>query len=100
MLDSKLFQLRIISFLEGLSFLGLLFIAMPIKYIGDNPLYVKYFGMAHGMLFIIFIYALYNAWNEYRWSIKFTSFAFVCSVLPFAPFYLEKRLKSLHVKTK
>lgn len=98
MLDSKLFQLRLISFLEGFSFLILLFFAMPMKYMMSEPIYVKYVGMAHGLLFIVFIYTLYNAWREYKWSFKFTFFAFLCSLIPFAPFYLERRLKLLPIK--
>ena len=50
--------LRIVGFLEGWSFLLLLFIAMPMKYIWDNPLWVKYVGMGHGLLFILFIVVL------------------------------------------
>lgn len=46
--------LRLVGFLEGLSFLLLVFIAMPMKYIWDQPLLVKYVGMGHGVLFIVF----------------------------------------------
>jgi integral membrane protein len=98
MSDTKLLQLRIISFLEGFSFLVLLFIAMPLKYIAQEPIYVKYVGMTHGLLFLYFLFALYEAYKEYEWSKKFTLFSFVCAIVPFAPFYLERRLKTLHVK--
>ena len=52
-------SLRIVGFLEGISFLLLLFIAMPLKYIWDNPILVKYVGMGHGVLFIVFLAILF-----------------------------------------
>lgn len=97
-MDSKITQLRLISFLEGLSFLVLLFIAMPIKYILENPIVVKYAGMTHGLLFIIFVYSLYQTSREQNWTFKFTFIAFVSSLVPFAPFWLEKKLKVLDRK--
>ena len=93
-MDSKLTQLRIIGFIEGISFLVLLFIAMPIKYIGGDPMPVKYVGMTHGILFIGFVFMLYLAWEEYRWSMKFNLFAFISSLIPFGTFWLEKKLKA------
>lgn len=98
MSDTKLLQLRIISFLEGFSFLILLFVAMPLKYIGGEPIYVRYAGMTHGLLFLYFLFALYEANKEYQWTKKFTLFSFICAIIPFAPFYLERKLKALHVK--
>ena len=49
----KLF--RVIAFFEGISYILLLFIAVPIKYIFDDPTYVKLLGMPHGILFMIYI---------------------------------------------
>lgn len=99
-MESKLTQLRIVGFLEGLSFIALLFIAMPLKYIWGDPTAVKYVGMTHGILFILFIFALYNAWSEYKWSMKFNAIAVLCSLLPFAPFWLETKLKAKAIKVQ
>ena len=90
--NTKLLQFRIISIVEGLSFLALLFIAMPLKYFAGEPIYVKYVGMAHGLLFIAFVFSLYSAWTEYKWSFRQGFFYFLCSLVPFAPFYLERKL--------
>ena len=49
----KLF--RLIAFLEGISYILLLFIAVPIKYLADDPTYVKLLGMPHGVLFMAYI---------------------------------------------
>lgn len=88
-------KFRIASYIEGLSFLTLLFIAMPIKYIGDNPIPVKIVGMTHGLLFFSFVFFLYMASSEHRWSKKFTFLAFLSSLVPFGMIFLEKKLKKL-----
>jgi len=51
--------LRLVGLLEGISFLLLLFIAMPVKYMMDNPILVKYVGMGHGVLFVLFLVVLF-----------------------------------------
>lgn len=82
-----------LSMLEGLSLLVLLFIAMPIKYIGGNPIPVKYTGMIHGILFIFYcVYLLYLS-AELEWKKKFTFIAFICASIPFGMIYLDKKLQ-------
>ncbi|WP_024955684.1 DUF3817 domain-containing protein [Sulfurospirillum arcachonense] len=93
MFSSSLKRFRIITFVEGVSFLTLLFIAMPIKYIGGNPIPVKIVGMAHGLLFFVFLFCLYQAAVEYKWSKKFSFFAIVFSCIPFGTFILDSDLK-------
>lgn len=93
MLKTKIGRLRIVALLEGMSFLALLFIAMPIKYIGGDPTPVKIVGMAHGMLFLLFIFTLIEAALEERWLMKFNITAFICSLLPFGTFYLDTKLR-------
>ena len=91
--DSFVKKFRIASFVEGISYLTLLFIAMPIKYIGGNPIPVKIVGMTHGLLFFLFIFFLYMASSECKWSKKFTFFAFVSSLVPFGMFFLDRYIK-------
>ena len=93
MLETNLKKFRLIAFLEGISFLVLLFIAMPIKYVLGEPLVVKFVGMAHGGLFLLFLYFLFVAAKEYKWTISFIAMAFIASLIPFGTFYLEKKLK-------
>ena len=92
MLTSLLGRLRIIGFLEGLSFLVLLGIAMPLKYIAGKPEAVKIVGMAHGLLFVLYLFMVVQAKVEYRWSIKKMLLAMVASVLPFGPFVADAKL--------
>lgn len=82
-------RFRIISIIEGLSYLILVFIAMPLKYMFNYPIAVKIVGMSHGVLFILFFIALVMAMNRYKW--KFLGFQlFVYSLLPFGFILIEK----------
>ncbi len=82
-------RFRIISIIEGLSYLLLVFIAMPLKYMFDYPLAVKVVGMSHGVLFILFFVALVMAMNKYKW--KFLGFQlFVYSLIPFGFILIER----------
>ena len=85
--------LRLVGFLEGLSFLLLVFIAMPMKYIWDQPLLVKYVGMGHGVLFIVFLLVLFAVCERQKWSLKMFLLGFMASILPFGPFFFDRKLK-------
>ena len=85
----KLF--RLIAFLEGLSYLLLLFIASPIKYTLGDPTYVKLLGIPHGLLFVAYIgFALYMSANK-KWNLKTTVIILLASILPFGTFYIDKK---------
>lgn len=84
---------RKIAIIEGVSYLILLFVAMPLKYIFDIPDAVKYFGWIHGVLFLAFIGILIITTFQYKWSIKRVIIYLIASVLPFIPFILDKNLK-------
>ncbi len=86
-------RFRLIAVLEGISYLVLLFIAMPLKYFAGLPDAVKYVGWAHGLLFVLFGIFLLLVWIKYKWSFGKTTVAFVASLLPFATFVLDKKLK-------
>jgi integral membrane protein len=86
-------RLRIIGLLEGTSFLVLLGIAMPLKYIAGLPAAVKVVGWVHGLLFILFLLALAEAAVALRWPWKRVLGALVASVVPFGPFVLDARLR-------
>lgn len=92
-IKTPLGRLLKIGFAEGLSFLILLFIAMPLKYMVDMPEPVRIVGMLHGILFVMFAFALLQATLAYNWKIKTAVIAFLLSFLPFGTFFLEKILK-------
>lgn len=89
----ELKMLRVTGILEGISYLLLLFIAMPLKYFADMPAAVKYTGWAHGLLFILFIAGA--AWVAFRqqWRMLKMVEAFVASLLPFGTFIFDRKLK-------
>lgn len=84
---------RKIAIAEGISYLLLLFIAMPLKYWANMPLAVKYTGWAHGLLFVLYAACLIMVWQEKKWKFSKVTLIFLASLLPFAPFIVDKRLK-------
>lgn len=91
---SKVNGFRWIANLEGISFLVLLFIAMPLKYIWDKPWMVQQVGMAHGVLFVAYIIAVLMVKKVLGWNIKQTMLAFALSFVPFGTFYVTGRMMS------
>jgi integral membrane protein len=82
---------KIIAFLEGISLLLLLFFAMPMKYMYEQPIFVKTIGMAHGLLFIAYILVAIMLKIEDKWEIKKFSIICIASIMPFGTFYIEKK---------
>ncbi|MDH5300363.1 MAG: DUF3817 domain-containing protein [Gammaproteobacteria bacterium] len=86
---------RKIALLEGISFLLLLFVAMPMKHIYGIPEAVKLAGWVHGLLFIAFAFLLVKVSNERQWSDKFSFLVFVSGIVPFATFFMDRKLKAM-----
>jgi len=83
----------LIALLEGISYIFLLAVAMPLKYFAEMPLWVKYGGWAHGILFIAYVAMLIQVAVAYDWKMGRIVWVFLASLLPFAPFFVERRLK-------
>ena len=94
MLKTSYTRFRLISFIEGLSYLLLVFVAMPIKYLGDNPYPVKVVGMGHGVLFILFCMALFHVMVNCKWDKGLSFKLFVYSLIPFGFLIIEKAIKN------
>lgn len=92
MLATALGRFRVVSLLEGLSYLVLVFFAMPLKYGWDDPSWVRLFGRLHGGLFVLFVFALYRAAAERGWTTRRSGEAFAWSLVPFGALVLEKQL--------
>ena len=88
-LMEKLF--RIIALLEGVSYILLLFIATPIKYLANDPQYVKMLGMPHGLLFIAYVVLAFLLKSEYKWNTRQFSVVLIASIIPFGTFYVDKK---------
>jgi integral membrane protein len=98
-LQTGLGRLRVVSLVEGLSYLVLLFIAMPLKYIANDPTWVQLFGRVHGGLFVLFVIALVGVGlseeSESYWGWKPAAIAFGLSLIPFGAFVFEKYARGL-----
>jgi len=87
----KLF--RLVGALEGTSFLLLLGIGMPLKYLAGIPVATQVLGMIHGILFILFCLCLFVIVRAYSLSIKVGLIGFVAACLPFGPFFFDHYLR-------
>jgi integral membrane protein len=89
----ELKEFRWVAFTEGLSFVLLLFVAMPLKYWAGIPLAVRVVGMVHGLLFLAFLWTLFRVALERSWPSKRWLTAFVSSLVPFGTFVFDRSLK-------
>jgi len=90
-MTNSLKSFRLISIFEGFSFLILLGIAMPLKYIYNIPEAVEVVGMAHGILFILYILGAFYMKEKLNWSFQTLLIVILCSILPFGPFYADRK---------
>lgn len=77
--------------LEGLSFLLLLGVAMPLKYMWGMPVATKVAGMIHGLLFIAYVVMAKELSDNESWTRKKFALALGAAVLPFGPFVFDKK---------
>ncbi len=82
---------KIVALLEGISYILLLFIATPIKYISGNPEYVKMLGMPHGILFMAYIIMAFMLKKEMKWMTKDFILILLASIIPFGTFYIDRK---------
>jgi len=85
-------RFKAVAIAEGISYLLLLGIAMPLKYLMDMPLAVRVAGSIHGFLFILYVLVLLQTAMKLKWSFSKIVLGFFASLLPFAPFFLDKLL--------
>jgi integral membrane protein len=88
---------RKIAMAEGISFLILLFIAMPLKYLADQPMAVKIVGTLHGALFVAFMILVYLVKDQHNKNVGWMIKAFLASIIPFGTFYMDREWKKEQV---
>lgn len=91
--NTELGRFRMVAISEGISFVVLLFIAMPLKYFAGMAESVTYVGWVHGLLFVLYILSLLTVRSGLNWNFKKTLVAFLASLLPFGTFILDKSLR-------
>ena len=90
---SPIRRFRLTALAEGSSFLVLLCIAMPMKYVMGMPRVVTVVGAIHGILFLAYVAQLAKLRATFQWDNMFSLYAFLASLLPFGPFIFDKRLR-------
>ncbi|MFY7706510.1 MAG: DUF3817 domain-containing protein [Flavobacteriales bacterium] len=88
--DKTLKHLFLAGHVEGVSYLLLLFVAMPLKYFAEIPKAVSFAGMIHGVLFVWLMFAIFLAVSQDKLNIKKAILVFLASLIPFATFFLER----------
>ncbi len=91
--------LRIIGLIEGISFLALLGIAMPLKYGFGLSAAVSVAGWIHGGLFLGLCFALLNVLLATQWPILRAATVFLAALLPFGPFLIDRRMRNWEVES-
>jgi integral membrane protein len=91
-MKSALGRVRLTGMMEGTSFLLLLGIAMPLKYLAHMPQAVKWTGWCHGLLFVIYCFAILSALINKQLSFGKSVLAFVAAFIPFGPFLIDRKL--------
>lgn len=92
---TKIGRLRIIAFLEGISLLVLIFLAVPLKYIFHNPVGSEVIGPIHGALFLLFVFNTLSIGVEQQWKFKTTTWkVLLACVVPFGTFYIDQKILS------
>jgi len=84
-------RFRAVAIAEGWSYLILLGIAMPLKYIWDMPLFVKYVGWAHGILFVAYWVLAVPLFTKLKWDLERIVGLGLASILPFGTFIMERK---------
>ncbi len=85
-------RVRLVGMIEGVSFLLLMGVAMPLKYFAGMPEAVKMAGWFHGVLFILYGMAVFSAWAGGKLTFAKSVMAFVASLVPFGPFLVDRKL--------
>jgi integral membrane protein len=94
MFNTSVGILRFLGILEGISYLVLLLIAMPLKYFLDFPIAVTIVGGLHGFLFVLYVIMVAIVKFKKRWSILWGIWAVFLAFIPLGTFYLDKQLKT------
>jgi integral membrane protein len=95
LLNTNVGRLRLIGYLEGVSLLALLFIAVPLKYYGHAPAMVKAIGPVHGGLFLLYLFNALSVGITQQWPFKSVTWkVLLACMVPFGTFYIDHKILS------
>ena len=92
LLSTQLGRFKVLAFGEGISFLALLFITMPLKYALDVPGPNRIIGLIHGLLFVLYVFAVIQIKIEKAWKNQTMLQALLAAIIPFGTFYITARI--------
>jgi integral membrane protein len=83
---------RVIAYVVGVMLLVLVFVAMPLKYLGDDPSAVDVVGPLHGFLYVIYLLGAFDLARRVRWSLGRMVMVALAGTIPFLSFYAERKI--------
>ncbi|NEA33354.1 DUF3817 domain-containing protein [Streptomyces sp. SID13031] len=89
---SALTRYRVIAYIVGVMLLVLVFVAMPLKYIGDNPSAMNVVGPLHGFLYVVYLLGAFDLARRVRWSLPRLVLVALAGTIPFLSFYAERKV--------
>lgn len=92
LIHTKTGRLRLVAFLEGLSLLTLVIVAVPLKYLADDGYWVSALGPVHGALFLLFILNTFSVSVEQKWPFSITAKVLAACFIPFGTFYIDHKI--------
>ena len=93
MFKNQFSNFRLISYIEGISYIILVFIAMPLKYLEENLVLMRIMGMGHGLLFMLFCIFLFSYSKTHNINKETVLNYFIYSLSPFGFLLIENSLK-------
>ena len=95
MTNAALTRFRVMAWVTGVMLLILVFVAMPVKYIGDDDTLVRIVGVAHGWLYIVYLITALTIAYQARWRPLRTVLVLLAGTVPFASFVAERKVVAL-----
>jgi integral membrane protein len=89
---SALTRYRVIAYIVGVMLLVLLFVAMPLKYLADNPAAMNVVGPIHGFLYVVYLLGAFDLARRVRWSLPRLVLVAIAGTIPFLSFYAERKV--------
>jgi integral membrane protein len=83
---------RVIAYVVGVMLLVLVFVAMPVKYAGDNPALMDVVGPTHGFLYMVYLLATFDLARRVRWGLGKMVLVALAGTIPFLSFVTERKL--------
>jgi integral membrane protein len=93
-MSSPLLRYRVMAYVVGVLLVVLVFVGMPLKYVGDVPQVVAVVGTAHGFLYMVYLVTALELAIRRRWSIGKILVVFAAGLVPFLTFYVERRVSA------